>query len=44
MVEREMEGETEALGENLTQRNVFHKSHTNLPDSVHGPLRWEAVD
>jgi hypothetical protein len=44
-VEWEFVGETEALGENLTQYHfVYHKSHMAWPGLEPGPLQWEAGD
>jgi hypothetical protein len=45
MVEWELVGETEVLGENLIQRHfVHHKSHMNWPGLEHVPSRWETGD
>jgi hypothetical protein len=45
LVERKLIGETEVLGENLTQRHIFHhKSHMSRPGLEPGPPRWEASD
>jgi hypothetical protein len=49
IVEKQMEcrlaGETEVLGENLSQRHfVHHKSHMTRPEIELGPPRWEAGD
>jgi hypothetical protein len=44
-VECELAGETEVLGEKLSQRNfVHHKSHMTWPGLEPGPLRLEAGD
>jgi hypothetical protein len=38
-------GETEALGENLPQRNfIHHKSNSTIPGIELGPPQWEASD
>jgi hypothetical protein len=45
LVEWELAGETEVLGENLLQRHfVDHKSHMTRPGLEPGPPRWEAGD
>jgi hypothetical protein len=41
LVERKLAGETEELGENLSQR---HKSHMTRHEFEPGPPRWEASD
>jgi hypothetical protein len=44
-VERELPGETEVLGENLSQRHFVHyKSHMTSPEIEPGLPRWEASD
>jgi hypothetical protein len=44
-VEWELTGETEVLGENLSQCHfVHHKSHMTWPGLEPGPPRWEAGD
>jgi hypothetical protein len=44
-VEWRLAGETEVLGENLSQRHyVHHKSHLTRPGIEPGPPRWEARD
>jgi hypothetical protein len=44
-VEWRLTGETEVLGENLTQRHfVHHKSHMTRPGFEPGPTRWDASD
>jgi hypothetical protein len=44
-VECELEGETEVLGENLSQCHfAHHKSHLTRPGREPGPPRWEASD
>jgi hypothetical protein len=43
LVERILAGETEVLGENLSQRHlVHHKFHMTRPRLEPGPPRWEA--
>jgi hypothetical protein len=45
LVEWELAGETEALGENLPQHHFVHqKSHMTWPMIEPGPPRWEAGD
>jgi hypothetical protein len=49
IVEKQMKcrltGETEVLGENLSQRHfVHHKSHITRLGFEPGPPRWEAGD
>jgi hypothetical protein len=45
LVECELAGETEVLGENLPQRHsVHHKSNMTRPGLERGPPRWEASD
>jgi hypothetical protein len=43
LVEWELPGETEILGENLPQCHfVHHRSYMTRPDIEPGPLWWEA--
>jgi hypothetical protein len=45
LVEWELVGETEVLGENLPHFYfVHHKSHMTWPGIEPGPPRWEASD
>jgi hypothetical protein len=45
LLECELAGETEVLGENLPQRYFFHhKFHMTRPGLEPGPPRWEASD
>jgi hypothetical protein len=45
LVEWELAGETEVLGENLPQCHfVYQKSHMTWPGIEPGPPRWEAGD
>jgi hypothetical protein len=45
LVEWRLAGETEVLGENLSQRHfVQHKSHMTRPGLEPRPPRWEASD
>jgi hypothetical protein len=45
LVECELTGETEVLGEDLPQRHfVHHKSHMTRPGLEPGLPRWEASD
>jgi hypothetical protein len=44
-LELRLAGETEVLGENLSQRHFVHrKSHMTRPGLEPGPPRWEASD
>jgi hypothetical protein len=44
-MEREMAGETEVLGENLSQYHFVHlKSHMTWHGIKLGPSQWEASD
>jgi hypothetical protein len=45
LVERTLAGETEVLGENLSQRHlVYHKTHMTRSELKPGPPLWEAGD
>jgi hypothetical protein len=45
LVEWELAGETEVLGENQPRRRfTHHKSHMTWTGLVPGPPRWEAGD
>jgi hypothetical protein len=45
LMESRLAGETEVLGENLTQRHfVQHKSHMTRPGFESGTPWWEASD
>jgi hypothetical protein len=43
LVERYWQGETEVLGEKLSQCHFFHhNTHMDLPEIEPGPERWQA--
>jgi hypothetical protein len=45
LVDWQLAGETEVLGENLSQHHfVHHKLHMIRPGLEPGPPRWEASD